>query len=137
MPGQLFDADRNELVMRIQPDETIYWKLHTKRPGLSDQLQQVELDLTYKRRFSDTNLPDAYERLLLDILRGDHNLFVRNDELVAAWDIFTPILHELEEKRVEPILYEFGSRGPQEADAMVRRFGFERSTNYVWRDAKL
>ncbi len=52
------------------------------------------------------NLPDAYERLILDVIRGDHNLFVRNDELEAAWKIFTPILHQLDKEKIKPEIYE-------------------------------
>ena len=51
---------------------------------------------------SSLDIPDAYERLLLDVTRGDHQHFVRRDELVAAWKIFTPILHELENKKIQP-----------------------------------
>jgi glucose-6-phosphate 1-dehydrogenase len=118
--------------MRIQPNEAIYWKIYTKTPGLSNELQQVELDLTYKNRFGNVALPDAYERLIYDCLRGDHNLFVRNDELVAAWHIFTPILHQLEREKVKPISYQAGSRGPREADHMLEQYGYKRSVNYSW-----
>ena len=52
-PSPLFDADRNELVIRIQPDEAMYWKIHTKKPGLSKDLEHVELNLSYKTRFND------------------------------------------------------------------------------------
>jgi glucose-6-phosphate 1-dehydrogenase len=53
--------------------------------------------LTYKRRFSDLNIPEAYEALLLDAFKGDHSNFVRDDELDASWRIFTPLLHYLDE----------------------------------------
>jgi len=132
LPGQLYDAERNELVMRVQPDEAVYLKVHTKEPGLSDKLQHVELNLTYKQRFDVGHLPDAYERLILDVLRGDHNLFVRGDELIAAWHIFTPILHQLEEEKIAPILYKFGSRGPKEADDLIKKYGYLRSEKYTW-----
>lgn len=132
MPGRLFGQERNELVIRIQPNESIYWKILTKEPGLSKELHQVELDLTYDKRFNTDQLPDAYERLLLDVLRGDHNLFVRNDELVAAWSIFTPLLHRIEQEKIKPLQYEFGSRGPAEADELSKKFGFRRSENYRW-----
>eukprot|EP00475_Leptophrys_vorax_P007655 TRINITY_DN1484_c0_g1_i1.p1 TRINITY_DN1484_c0_g1~~TRINITY_DN1484_c0_g1_i1.p1 ORF type:complete len:620 (-),score=175.14 TRINITY_DN1484_c0_g1_i1:51-1826(-) len=132
LPGQLYKVERNELVMRIQPSEAIYWKIHTKTPGLKSGLEQVELDLTYKQRFGGATLPDAYERLILDCMRGDHNLFVRNDELVAAWHIFTPILHQLENEKVKPIIYKAGSRGPVEADQMLVDNGYVRTKNYVW-----
>jgi glucose-6-phosphate 1-dehydrogenase len=65
-------------------------------------------------------------------MRGDHNLFVRNDELVAAWHIFTPILHQLENEKIKPIIYKFGSRGPAEADAMLYDHGYVRPKNYAW-----
>lgn len=57
-------------------------------------------------------------------MRGDQNLFVRVDELLAAWRIFTPVLHSLESERIEPILYPFGTRGPPEADQQALRVGW-------------
>lgn len=75
-------------------------KFNGKKPGLANDLVTTELDLTYKQRF-DTRLPDAYERLIYDVLRGDHNLFVRVDELEAAWAIFTPLLHHIEKEKVK------------------------------------
>ncbi|KAK7695410.1 hypothetical protein QCA50_000046 [Cerrena zonata] len=56
------------------------------------------MDLTYKRRFADAKIPEAYESLILDALKGDHSNFVRDDELDVAWKIFTPILHWIEGK---------------------------------------
>lgn len=57
-------------------------------------------------------IPDAYERLLLDAIEGERRLFIRSDELDAAWELFTPVLKELEEKKIAPELYPYGSRGP-------------------------
>ena len=96
----------------------------------------LKLVFVLQKRF-DVRLPDAYERLIYDVLRGDHNLFVRVDELEAAWKIFTPILHQLENEKVKPILYEFGSRGPPESDKLVQKYGFERSETYQWESPKL
>jgi len=124
-------APRNELVIRVQPNEAVYLKFNTKTPGLSSTLNQTELDLTYKSRF-DARLPDAYERLLFDVLRGDHNLFVRADELEAAWKVFTPVLHKLEKDKIKPIPYSYGSRGPVEADLLVHKFGYKRAVDYSW-----
>eukprot|EP01090_Pellita_catalonica_P003547 TRINITY_DN13210_c0_g1_i2.p1 TRINITY_DN13210_c0_g1~~TRINITY_DN13210_c0_g1_i2.p1 ORF type:complete len:100 (+),score=20.43 TRINITY_DN13210_c0_g1_i2:41-340(+) len=89
---------------------------------------------SYKARFKLTEaLPDAYERLIYDVIRGDHNLFVRSDELIAAWKIFTPILHELEEKKVQPIIYKYGSRGPEESDELMQgKYGYFRPAGYKW-----
>jgi glucose-6-phosphate 1-dehydrogenase len=99
-PSNLYPGSpRNELVIRVQPDEAIYFKFNSKVPGLDTKLVQTELDLTYKQRF-DERLPDAYERLIYDVFRGDHNLFVRVDELEASWKLFTPLLHKLESDKV-------------------------------------
>jgi glucose-6-phosphate 1-dehydrogenase len=57
-------------------------------------------------------IPDAYERLLLDAIEGERRLFIRSDELDAAWAIFTPLLKELETRKIAPELYPYGSRGP-------------------------
>lgn len=101
----------NELVIRIQPDEAIYLKMNNKMPGLGVRLDNSHLDLTYKTRYNK-ELPDAYERLLLDVMNGDKRLFIRGDELDAAWSIFTPLLHEIENEQIQPELYPYGSRGP-------------------------
>jgi len=100
----------NELVIRIQPDETITLTIANKIPGMGMRLKQTSLDLRYHEAF-DEIIPDAYESLLLDVIQGDKSLFIRKDELGTAWDIFTPILHQLEEANVPPITYPFGSEG--------------------------
>lgn len=133
--GNLFKgAPRNELVLRIQPSEAVYMKFNNKQPGLSYQTLQSDLDLTYQRRYSDLKIPDAYEALILDVLRGDHSNFVRDDELDAAWKIFTPILHEIEQKKIQPKEYKYGSRGPAELDDFMRKYGYDRSgaQEYKW-----
>ena len=85
--GIFKDISRNELVIRIQPTESIYLKLNTKTPGLNTRTVPIEMDLTYKRRFTDSTIPEAYESLILDALRGDHSNFVRDDELDVAWKV--------------------------------------------------
>jgi len=132
------NLSNNELVLRVQPDEAIYMKMTTKTPGLAGGMSHTELDLSYKGRFSEgkenkLDLPDAYERLIFDVVRGDHNLFVRADELVAAWKIFTPMLHFIEKNKLAPIKYVYGSRGPKEADALMEKYGFERTKDYHWK----
>jgi len=94
------------------------------------------LDLTYKDRFN-VSLPDAYERLIFDVIRGDHNLFVRGDELAAAWKIFTPLLHHLEKEKSIPTIYPFGSRGPTESDTLIANAGYVRSEGYNWSKSKI
>ncbi len=111
----------NELIIRVQPDESIYLSLVNKVPGINMQLASRMLDLHYKEVFSEL-IPDAYENLILDVIRGDRSLFIRSDELQAAWDIFTPVLHEIEQKRLAPEPYPFGSHGPQAAEKLLNLF---------------
>ncbi|KAL1187618.1 Glucose-6-phosphate 1-dehydrogenase 3 [Cardamine amara subsp. amara] len=119
VPGNLYnrnsgsDLDRttNELVIRVQPNEAIYLKINNKVPGLGMRLDRSNLNLLYSTRYSK-EIPDAYERLLLDAIEGERRLFIRSDELDAAWALFTPLLKELEEKKTIPESYPYGSRGP-------------------------
>jgi len=126
----------NELVLRVQPNDAIYLKMITKEPGLIGGLRGTELDFTVASRFpqeAKEQAYDAYERLIWDVTRDDHNLFVRSDELLESWRIFTPVLHELDEKQIKPIQYDFGSRGPAEADALAQRVGFVAAPGtYSW-----
>lgn len=85
--GIFEDIARNELVIRIQPSEAIYMKFNTKTPGLITRAIPTELDLTYKQRFTDADIPEAYESLILDAFKGDHSNFVRDDELDVAWKV--------------------------------------------------
>ncbi|KIM90820.1 hypothetical protein PILCRDRAFT_811308 [Piloderma croceum F 1598] len=134
--GIFKDIARNELVIRIQPSEAIYLKMNTKLPGLYTRAMPTEMDLTYKRRFTDTKIPEAYESLILDALKGDHSNFVRDDELDVAWKIFTPILHWIDGQdgpRPRPINYPYGSRGPKELDTFIGKYGYRRlADSYAW-----
>ena len=114
----------NALVIRVQPDEAIYFRIVNKQPGLKLELVDTDLDLKYVSTFREL-IPEAYEALLLDALRGDKSLFIRNDELAAAWDVFTPALHALEHNGVRPEVYAFGSGGPAAATALAARHNIE------------
>eukprot|EP00041_Stephanoeca_diplocostata_P026646 m.721902 g.721902 ORF g.721902 m.721902 type:complete len:253 (+) comp23014_c0_seq34:1549-2307(+) len=126
VPGNIFEETpvRNELVVRIQPDEAMWMKLMNKRPGLSFDASPTFLDLSYNERYRTAVMPDAYERLILEAIQGDQLHFVRSDELEQAWRIFTPMLHKVDNKENEVIEYKFGSRGPSESDAMVKANGY-------------
>ena len=126
------DIPPNELVMRLQPDEAVYMKLNIKAPGLETTPVTTDLDLTYKSSFPDAVMFDAYTRLILDTLRGSQAAFVRDDELRAAWKIFTPLLHKIEKEKIAPIKYEFGSRGPKESDELLAKVGFKYNSDYTW-----
>uniref|UniRef100_A0A672U7K1 Glucose-6-phosphate 1-dehydrogenase n=1 Tax=Strigops habroptila TaxID=2489341 RepID=A0A672U7K1_STRHB len=134
VPGDIFghQCKRNELVVRVQPDEAVYTKMMTKKPGLFLSPEESELDLTYGNRYKDVKLPDAYERLILDVFCGNQMHFVRSDELREAWRIFTPLLHNIEARAERPIPYVFGSRGPPEADELLKRAGFLYEGTYRW-----
>jgi glucose-6-phosphate 1-dehydrogenase len=136
VPGDIFhgEAVRNELVIRVQPNEAVYAKVMTKTPGMSFQVEETELDLTYKARYKNARLPDAYERLILDVFVGSQMHFVRTDELAEAWRIFTPLLHTIEEadKSFKPIQYVYGSRGPPEADELLTQNNFIYTGRYKW-----
>ncbi|XP_066997897.2 glucose-6-phosphate 1-dehydrogenase isoform X2 [Anabrus simplex] len=134
VPGDIFHgkAKRNELVIRVQPGEAVYVKLMNKTPGMTFDLEETELDLTYGSRYKDVKMPDAYERLLLDVFCGSQMHFVRSDELSEAWRIFTPLLHYIEEHKIKPIPYVYGSRGPKEADEMCAKNNFKYYGSYKW-----
>ncbi|XP_010929559.1 glucose-6-phosphate 1-dehydrogenase 3, chloroplastic isoform X1 [Elaeis guineensis] len=129
VPGNLYkrsfgtDLDRatNELVIRVQPDEAIYLRINNKIPGLGMRLDHSDLNLHYAARYPK-EIPDAYERLLLDAIEGERRLFIRSDELDSAWELFTPLLKELEEKKVAPELYPYGSRGPVGAHYLAAKY---------------
>lgn len=112
----------NELVIRIQPDEAIKLTITNKLPGFEMALAPTNLDLSYKTAFG-REIPDAYESLILEVLEGDRSLFIQNDELAAAWDIFTPLLHSYAVQHECPELYEFGGGGPASAAALAARLG--------------
>lgn len=133
---------RNELVMRMQPNEAIYMKTNVKTPGFSSGLIQKELEVNYDERFVDENgdsgSPDAYTRLILDVLRGKSATFVREDELRRAWEIFTPLLHKIERENIRPVMYKTGTRGPAAADDFIaRKSGYVRNHDYVFVDGEV
>lgn len=134
--GDIFhgQSKRNELVVRVQPGEAIYCKVNNKTPGMSFGIEETELDLTYNSRYSGAKLPDAYERLILDVFCGSQMHFVRSDELAEAWRIFTPLLHQIEAGDVKPIPYKYGSRGPPESDEMLANSNFKYYGSYKWKD---
>lgn len=102
----------NELIIRVQPDEGMNLNIVNKVPGFQMRFNEEKLDLSYKSSFRENVIPEAYESLLLDVVRGEKTLFIRNDELQVAWDVFTPVLKELEDENIEPKPYAFGSLGP-------------------------
>lgn len=114
----------NELVFRIQPDEAIFIRMNTKYPGLSDELVTGDLDISYKESFPKARIPEAYESLILDCLKGDHSNFVRDDELDEAWKILTPVLEKIDAGALKVEEYAYGSDGPTSAKELLKKKGF-------------
>ena len=113
----------NLLVLRIQPNEGIALRFAAKRPGLQLQVENVAMDFTYSETWPKS-LPEAYERLLLDAMRGDSTLFTRSDEVEVAWSILDPILRAWAETPSMPMYgYAAGSWGPAAADRLIAAHG--------------
>ncbi len=113
----------NRLVVRLQPNEGITLQLMTKEPGPGGlRLRSVPLDLSFAETFS-TRFPEAYERLLMDVVRGNTTLFMRRDEVEAAWSWIDPAIREWEKSADTPKPYVAGSWGPSAATALIERDG--------------
>jgi glucose-6-phosphate 1-dehydrogenase len=110
----------NRLRLRIQPDAEISLVVELKRPGTTADLVPVELDMFYQETFK-APLKDAYERLLLDALNGDAVLFMREDEIDAAWRVVDPLLAYWRSEPQDFPNYAAGSWGPEAADELLAR----------------
>ena len=133
----IFEGDesrhRNILSIRLQPNEGMDLQVTIKEPGPGGmRLVDVPLDMTFADALGpeSEDIPDAYERLIMDVIRGNQTLFMRGDEVEAAWAWTDPIIDAWEEKGDEPKSYEPGTSGPEEAQMLVHR------DNRRWRDIK-
>ena len=116
----------NALVIRLQPDEGITLYMTIKEPGQGGmRLTQVPLDMNFATALGSraNNLAGAYERLLMDIIRGDQTLFMRGDEVEEAWGWVDPIIATWEESHEMPLPYDPGSSGPDQALALMHGDG--------------
>jgi glucose-6-phosphate 1-dehydrogenase len=115
----LTHARANVLVFRIQPNEGIYLQIAAKRPAMQLQVESVEMEFDYSETW-ERRLPEAYERLLLDVMRGDSTLFTRSDEVEAAWAIIDPVLKQWASDGEIPMhAYPAGSEGPEAAGGLI------------------
>ena len=113
----------NKLVIRLQPDEGVKLFLMIKDPGPGGmRLREVHLNLSFAEEFEERT-PEAYERLLLDVIRGNQTLFMRRDELEAAWKWVDPIRNAWDEMDEPPHLYTAGTWGPTASVALIERDG--------------
>ena len=115
------ELGQNALVIRVQPDEGVTMRFGSKVPGTSMEVRDVSMDFAYGESFTESS-PEAYERLILDVLLGDANLFPRHQEVEESWKILDPI-EAYWDKHGKPAPYESGTWGPAEADEMLARDG--------------
>ncbi len=122
-PEQKFDVMPNRLTIRLQPDEGVKLSLMAKEPGPGGfDLRPVSLDLSFEETFG-IRYPDAYERLLMEVLRGNPALFMRRDEVDAAWTWIDGIIAGWEESRQKIEAYVAGSWGPPASSMLLDRDG--------------
>jgi len=128
VPPILFNASRsaldpNVLTVRIQPDEGFAFGISSKIPGPQVRIYPVQMDFRYGSTFGGTS-PEAYERLLLDVMIGDQSLFMRRDAVETAWRFVMPILDRWAGETGTPLsTYAAGDWGPPEADRLIESTG--------------
>jgi glucose-6-phosphate 1-dehydrogenase len=115
------ELGQNALVIRVQPDEGITVRFGSKVPGAAMEVRDVNMDFAYGESFTESS-PEAYERLLLDVLVGDPPLFPRQEEVELSWKILDPI-EEFWTSAAKPEQYPAGTPGPPGADALIARDG--------------
>ncbi len=117
-PDGSVGAQPNQIVLAVQPNEGVSISLGAKIPGSRMRIRPVNMEFLYGTSFLSQS-PEAYERLILDAMRGDATLFTRNDEVDAQWTIVDPVLRAWGEDRVPLGSYPAGTEGPPEADALL------------------
>ncbi|WP_375606453.1 MULTISPECIES: glucose-6-phosphate dehydrogenase [unclassified Bartonella] len=128
IPHNIFNVDldeifSNRLVIRLQPDEGVKQWLMIKDPSYGGmRFRHIPLDMSFASAFSERN-PDAYERLLMDVIRGDQTLFMRRDEVEAAWRWIDPIIEGWETIKQPVHSYNAGSWGPSASMSLIERDG--------------
>ena len=137
-PHSIFGAEagqhNNELRIRLQPNEGMTLDVTIKEPGQGGmRLVDVPLDMSFAEALGPdvAEVPDAYERLIMDVIRGNQTLFMRGDEVEAAWAWTDPIIEGWQARGEVPKTYDSGSDGPTDAMAMIARDG------RIWREIKL
>ncbi len=122
-PADGLDLQPNRLIIRLQPEEGMRLEMMTKEPGPGGlRLRATGLDISFEKTFA-TRYPDAYERLLMDTVRGNATLFMRRDEVEAAWTWVEPVLDAWSNSPDSPRPYAAGSWGPTASIALIARDG--------------
>jgi glucose-6-phosphate 1-dehydrogenase len=123
-PHKIFKDDvvPNRLIISIQPELEICLLFESKVPGLEMKLQAVDMDFIYQENYTES-IPEAYEALLLDVLEGDATLFMRADQVDAAWKVVMPILNVWKKFPAKQLhFYEAGTWGPRAALDLVKPY---------------
>ncbi len=115
------ELGHNAMVIRVQPDEGVTVRFGSKVPGSAMEVRDVNMDFAYGESFTE-NSPEAYERLLLDVLIGDPPLFPRSPEVELSWEVLDPV-EQFWAEHGKPEQYPAGSTGPASADALLARDG--------------
>jgi glucose-6-phosphate 1-dehydrogenase len=122
-PSAIGEMEPNRLLLRIQPDEGIVLRFQAKRPGSAIRLAPVETRFSYKEAFNVPE-PEAYETLILDVMRGDATLFMRGDQVEEAWKVVMPILDYWEEQGASDLpTYPAGTWGPPSSHTLIAKDG--------------
>lgn len=136
-PHYIFDPDQrslaaNKLIIKLQPEEGIALQVLTKDSGLDKgmRLRQGPLHLDFHKAFPKARIPDAYERLLLEVIKGQQYLFVRRDEIEFAWRWVDTLIEGWQARDVPPKRYPAGSWGPVSSIAMITKDGFSWYEDY-------
>ncbi len=120
---QVGELERNVLSIQVQPKEGMSLRIISKQPGTRFRVRPVEMDFTYDSSFGVAS-PEAYERLLLDVMKGDPTLFTRDDEIEESWELLKPIFDVWNSPNPPPVCtYEAGSWGPAAADELLHKTG--------------
>ncbi|HEY0558978.1 MAG TPA: glucose-6-phosphate dehydrogenase [Frankiaceae bacterium] len=115
------DLGQNQMVIRVQPDEGVTLRFGSKVPGSAMEVRDVNMDFAYGESFTESS-PEAYERLILDVLLGDATLFPRTEEIEMSWRVVDPLEEHWAEAGV-PEKYPAGTWGPASSDALLGRDG--------------
>jgi glucose-6-phosphate 1-dehydrogenase len=128
LPGVLYFRDEhldpNLLVIRVQPDAGIFFKFNAKKPGTEHSIVPVSMDFS-ESSLAGFNTPEAYERLLFDVMRGESALFTRWDEVQYAWQFIDQIARHWHAANAPAVVYPAGSFGQAQADYLIRSDGRE------------
>jgi len=116
------ELGQNAFVIRVQPDEGVTMRFGSKVPGSQMEVRDVTMDFGYGTAFTEAS-PEAYERLILDVLLGEPSLFPVNEEVERSWEILDPVLEYWAAQDEGPDPYPAGSWGPESANAMLARTG--------------